>query len=175
MSSAIKGALFGATLTAMAMGSAAALAQEASPPVSGWRVECGGDGKTLQCVAVQRLVARENNQLVAQLAARLPDPGATPPPAGTPPVPVLIVQVPLGVSASDPILLKVDDGKEEKVPIQTCNSAGCFATLPLRGPFLASLHTGKAVKLAFQDTEKRTFNIDIPLLGFGLAFDKATK
>ena len=170
MSSAIKGALFGATLAAMAMGSAAALGQEASPPVSGWRVECGGDGKVLQCVAVQRLVARENNQLIAQLAARLSD--AT---AGTKPSPVLIVQAPLGISASEPIVLKVDDGKEEKVPIQTCNNAGCFATLPLQGAFLASLLSGKAVKLTFQASDKRTFAVDVPLLGFGVAFDKATK
>jgi invasion protein IalB len=63
----------------------------------------------------------------------------------------------------------------ERLPVQTCTNAGCIATMPLKDPFLASLRNGTTLKIALQDTNKRTINIDVPLLGFGLAFDKATK
>jgi invasion protein IalB len=53
----------------------AVLAQD--PPPSAWRVECTGDGKSLDCRAIQQMINREDKQLVAQLAARaLPDKSA---------------------------------------------------------------------------------------------------
>ena len=130
-----------------------------------WRVECGGDGKMLACHAIQQIVTREDNKLVAQAAARL----------GPDKAPVLVLQLPLGLNVSEPVLVKVDAGKEDKVPMQTCTNTGCFLSLPLKDPLLASLRTGQQLKLAVKDTNGRTINLDIPLLGFGLAFDKATK
>jgi len=145
--------------------------------VGAWRVECGGDGKVLECRAVQQLVTREDRQLVVQLVARLV-PEAKPVVATAAPAalaPVLTLQLPLGINVGEPLTLKVDDGKEEKVPLQTCTATGCFASVPLKEPLLAALRGGKQLKLALQDRDKRAINIDVPLLGFGLAFDKATK
>jgi len=45
-------------------------------------------------------------------------------------------------------------------------------SLPLKDPMLAAMRTGTTLKMSFQDTSKRTIAIDVPLLGFGLAFDK---
>lgn len=138
-----------------------AWAQEAS---AAWRVECSGDGKTLDCRAVQQMINREDKQVVVQLVARTaPDTKA----------PVLLIQLPLGISLADPIQLKVDNGAVEKVPVQTCTNAGCLATLPLKDPILAALRGGTTLKITVSDTNKRTINIDVPLLGFGLAYDKA--
>lgn len=142
-----------------------------------WRVECSGDGKVLDCRAVQQLVTREDRQLVVQLVARLV-PEAKPVVAAATPaamMPVLTLQLPLGINVGEPLVLKVDDGKEEKIPLQTCTATGCFASVPLKDPLLAALRGGKQLKLALQDSNKRVINIDVPLLGFGLAFDKATK
>ena len=168
---------------ALAVGFAgAASAQEA--PAGAWRVDCSGDGKTLDCRAVQQLVTREDKRLVVQLLAYTSSPEASKPADGKPtdakpPVaaggPVLQMQLPLGISVSDPVVFKIDNGKEERLPIQTCTNSGCFLTVPLKEPLLGALRTGTALKLALQDTSKRTINIDVPLLGFGLAFDKATK
>lgn len=41
-----------------------ALAQD--PPPSAWRVECVGDGKSLDCRAIQQMINREDKQLVVQ-------------------------------------------------------------------------------------------------------------
>ncbi len=138
-------------------------AQEVAP--NAWRVECSGDGKTIDCRAVQQLVAQENKQLVIQLTARL----------GPDKAPVLGLQLPLGINLAEPIQLKVDAGKEERFPVQTCTTAGCLLSIPLKDPLLASMRTGTLLKVIVFDANKRAITIDVPLLGFGLAFDKATK
>lgn len=165
-----------------------ALAQEATG--GAWRVDCSGDGKVLECRAVQQLLTREDSKLIVQLVARLaPDPAkaaepvkaadaksvAAAAPSPPPLVPTLAVQLPLGINVSEPVALKVDNGKEERVAVQTCTNTGCFLLMPLRDPMMASMRNGTLLKIAFQDTGKRTLNVEVPLLGFGLAYDKATK
>jgi invasion protein IalB len=142
---------------------APAVAQDAPP--AAWRVECTGDGKTLECRAVQQLVAQENKQLVIQLAARL----------GPDKAPTLALQLPLGINLAEPIQLKVDAAKDERHQVQTCTPAGCLLSIPLKDPLLASMRTGTQLKVTVFDTNKRAIAIDVPLLGFGLAYDKATK
>lgn len=156
-------ALF-ASLVAGLLTTAPSSAQDA--PVSGWRVECTSDGKILDCRAVQQMINRDDKQLVAQLTARVaPDTKA----------PSLTIQLPLGISLTEPVQLKVDNGAVEKLPVQTCTNAGCIVSIPLKDPFLASMRNGTTLKLTLQDPNKRTINIDVPLMGFSLAFDKATK
>jgi invasion protein IalB len=133
---------------------------------SGWRVECSGDGKTLDCRAVQQMINRDEKQLVVQLVARLnPETKA----------PTLGMQLPLGINLAEPVQVKVDNGTAEKYPVQTCTAAGCFVTFPLKDPLLASMRTGTTLRITVFDTNKRPITIDVPLLGFGLAYDKATK
>ncbi len=141
-----------------------ASAQDA--PISGWRVECTSDGKALDCRAVQQMINREDKQLVAQLTARI---------APETKAPSLTIQLPLGISLTEPVQLKVDNGAVERLPVQTCTNAGCVVSMPLKDPFLASLRNGTTLKVTLQDPNKRAINIDVPLMGFGLAFDKATK
>ena len=128
-----------------------------------WRVDCSGDGKTLDCRAIQQMINRDDKQLVAQLAARVaPDKSA-----------VLLIQLPLGISLTEPVQLKVDNGTAERYPVQTCTNVGCIVSVPLKDPLMAAMRTGTLLKISIQDTNKRTINFDVPLLGFGLAFDKA--
>ncbi|HEX9554969.1 MAG TPA: invasion associated locus B family protein [Reyranella sp.] len=129
-----------------------------------WRVECVGDGKTLDCRAIQQMINREDKQLVAQLSARV---------AADTKAAVLLIQLPLGISLTEPVQLKVDNGAVERQPVQTCTNVGCIVSVPLKDPLLAAMRSGTTLKMSFQDTNKRTITIDVPLLGFGLAFDKA--
>ncbi len=129
-----------------------------------WRVECVGDGKILPCQAIQQLLNQEK-KLVAQAAVVL-TPDKTP---------MLTLQLPLGLNVSEPVVVRVDTSNEEKLRMQTCTNSGCFVVVPLKDPLLASLRTGQQLKVAVKDTTARTINIDLSLLGFGLAFDKVTK
>ena len=138
-----------------------ALAQDVP---AAWRVECAGDGKTLDCRAIQQMINREDKQLVAQLSTRI---------AADTKAPVLLIQLPLGISLTEPVQLKVDNGITERQPVQTCTNVGCIVSVPLKDPMLTAMRGGTTLKMSFQDTSKRTIAIDVPLLGFGLAFDKA--
>jgi invasion protein IalB len=85
----------------------------------------------------------------------------------------MIVQLPLGVNVAEPVLLKVDNGAPEKQSIQTCTNVGCFIAMTVADKFLAAMRTGSEIKLTVQDANKKPVEMGLPLLGFGLAFDKA--
>jgi invasion protein IalB len=139
-------------------------AEAEDPPPAAWRVECAGDGKTLECRALQSLVNREDNkQLVALISVR------TPPDTKTP---VMMLQLPLGLNVAEPVQIKIDNGPVDKQPIQTCTNNGCFVGLQLNDKMVAALRSGTLLKITMQDSNKRSLNLDVPLLGFGLALDK---
>jgi invasion protein IalB len=151
-----------AGLTAASSQSAPAPAPENAP--AAWRVECSGDGKTLDCRALQQIFHRETRQLLVSLLVR---------PAADGKSGAMIVQLPLGVNVAEPVLLKVDNGAPEKQSIQTCTNVGCFIVMTVADKFLAAMRTGSEIKITVQDANKKPVEMGLPLLGFGLAFDKA--
>lgn len=150
----------GAALVLAATGSA--LAQDAA--VAAWRVECTGDGKTLDCRAVQQLYQRDTRQLVISLLVRK---GSDPKGAH------MTIQLPLGLNLTEPILLKVDNGPAEKSPIQTCTNIGCFVSMNANDKLVAAMRSGHEIKITVYDASKKPIEMSVPLLGFGIAFDKA--
>lgn len=157
-------------VAAMAWGSLTAASAQTAPtqppdaPPAAWRVECSGDGKTLECRAVQQVYHRESRQLLVSLAVK---------PAADGKTGAMIVQLPLGLNLTEPIMLKVDNGAPEKQAIQTCNNVGCFIAMTINDKLLAAMRTGSELKVTMQDANKKPVDIGLPLLGFGLAFDKA--
>ena len=104
----------------------------AAQDVAAWRVECASDGKTLDCRAVQQLFQRETRQLVlAILVRKAPDPKAA----------AITIQLPLGLSLTDPVVMKVDNGQPERQPIQTCTNVGCFVTFTANDKLVARTPT----------------------------------
>lgn len=157
-------------VAAMAWGGLTAAIAQAAPaqppeaPTAAWRVECSGDGKTLECRAVQQVFQRESRQLVVSLAVK---------PAADGKTGAMIAQLPLGLNLTEPIILKVDNGATEKQAIQTCTNVGCFIAMTIADKFLAAMRTGNELKVTMQDANKKPVDIGLPLLGFSLAFDKA--
>jgi invasion protein IalB len=136
----------------------AAPAQEAAA----WRVECTGDGKTLDCRAVQQLFHRESRQLLIAVLVRRPDAKST----------QMAIQLPLGLNLTEPIQVKVDNGPAERQPIQTCTNSGCFVSMPVNEKQVAIMRGGHEFKVTVQDSSKKSIELSLPLLGFGLAYDK---
>jgi invasion protein IalB len=129
-----------------------------------WRVECTGDGKTLDCRAVQQLFQRDTRQLlVSMLVRKAPDPKAA----------LVTLQLPLGLNLTEPVQLKVDNGQPERHSIQTCTNIGCFVTMTAGERLVAAMRSGTEIKIAVQDANKNPIEMALPLLGFGIAFDKA--
>jgi len=135
--------------------------------VAAWRVECTGDGKVLDCRAVQQLFQRIPNQgdrlLVALLVRRTADPKA---PAQ------MTMQLPLGLNLTEAVQVKVDNGATERQPIQTCTNIGCFVSMAINDKFVAAMRSGKDLKVIVQGPDKKPVEMSLPLLGFGLAFDR---
>jgi invasion protein IalB len=152
-----------ATATLMQVGGLSA--QGAEPPAA-WRVECVGDGKLLECRAIQQVVQRDARQQLIPLATAAVrfDPQAK----GA----AMSILLPLGLNLTEPVLIKVDNGPVEKQPIQTCNNSGCLVTLTANDKLLAAMRAGTDLKLTVQDASKKSIEIALPLLGFGLAYDK---
>src|SRR5438094_5265134 len=134
-----------------------------SPPAA-WRVECTGDGKTLDCRAVQQVFHRESRQLLLSVAVR---------PAADGKSGALVMTLPLGLNLTEPVLLKIDNGTPEKQSIQTCTNVGCFVAMTLTDKLIAAMRAGSDLKVTVQDASKKPIEMGLPLLGFGLAFDKA--
>src|SRR3984893_8226126 len=156
-------------IAAMAMAGALTLtlagavsAQSPETPAA-WRVECTGDGKTLECRAIQQIFQRDTRQLVASVAVRY----APEAKAG-----IMSILCPLGLTLPEPVLIKVDNGPPERQPIQTCNNSGCLVTMTTPDKFLAAMRTGTDLKLTVQDASKKPIDMTLPLLGFGIAYDK---
>jgi invasion protein IalB len=148
----------------MPAGNLSAQAPEGGP--AAWRVECAGDGKSLECRAIQQIFQRDARQQVSSLAtvvARF-TPEAK---AG-----VLTILLPLGLNLTEPILIKVDNGAPERQSIQTCNNGGCLVTMTMNDKFLATMRTGTDLKITVQDASKKPIELSLPLLGFGIAYDK---
>jgi invasion protein IalB len=129
-----------------------------------WRVECSGDGKTLDCRAVQQLFQRDTRQLlISMLVRKAPDPKAA----------LVTLQLPLGLNLTEPVQIKVDNGQPERQPIQTCTNTGCFVSMTANERLVTAMRSGTELKLTVQDANKNPIEMALPLLGFGIAFDKA--
>jgi invasion protein IalB len=85
----------------------------------------------------------------------------------------MILQLPLGLNLTEPVLIKVDNGQPERQAIQTCTNVGCFVAMPVADKLLAAMRSGGQLHVTVQDSTKKPVDMSLPLLGFGLAFDKA--
>jgi invasion protein IalB len=152
--------LAAAALTLISLGPLAAQTPGPAP----WRVECGGDGKTLECGAIQRIVNADTKQPLAALVVHF-----------APELKAASMQIllPLGLNLTEPVGIRVDNGPPERQPIQTCNNGGCLVVLTVPDKFLAAMRTGTDLKLTLQDFNKKPVELAFPLLGFGIAYDKA--
>jgi invasion protein IalB len=63
-------------------------------PPAAWRVECAGDGKTLDCRAVQQIFHRETRQLLVSVAVRPAPDGKSG---------AMIMTLPLGLNLTEPV------------------------------------------------------------------------
>jgi invasion protein IalB len=70
------------------------------------------------------------------------------------------------------MLIRVDQGNPERLAIQTCTPTGCYAGSPLSDKLLEAMRTGKQLIIAFQNNNKQTVSVDLPLTGFPPVYDK---
>ncbi len=134
-----------------------------APP--GWNVRCGSVSRDapLECAMEQTAVLSKTGQLIILVNIRVP--------ADTR-APVALVQLPLGLNLPGGAKLQVDDGKATDLQIQTCENRGCYAGTTIAPDLLAALKSGKQLKVSFQNLNKETITIPMPLTDFAAAYEK---
>jgi invasion protein IalB len=136
-----------------------------APAQPGWAARCSSPSRDapLECAMEQNAYLTKTGQLVVLVNIRVP---------GDTRAPVALVQLPLGLNLQAGAKFQVDDGKSADLPIQTCESRGCYASLPISPETLNALRSGKQLKIIFQDLAKETIAIPLSLNDFATAYDK---
>lgn len=131
----------------------------------GWVVRCTSVSRDapLECAMEQNAVLTKTGQTIVLINIRIAPDTRTP---------VALLQLPLGLNLPIGAKLQVDDGKTVDLQIQTCENRGCYASTPIAPDLLATLRSGKQLKVSFQNMAKETIAIPMPLGDFAAAYDK---
>ncbi|MGY4369917.1 invasion protein IalB [Bradyrhizobium sp. LB1.3] len=131
---------------------------------AGWVVRCTSVSRDapLECAMEQNAVLTKTGQTIVLINIRIAPDTRTP---------VALLQLPLGLNLPG-AKLQVDEGKTVDLPIQTCENRGCYASTPIAPDLLATLRSGKQLKVSFQNMAKETIAIPMPLGDFAAAYDR---
>lgn len=136
-----------------------------TPPAPGWAARCGSVSRDapLECAIEQNAVLPRTGQLVIAVNIRVPADTHTP---------SALIQLPLGLNIPNGAKLQVDDGKAADMQIQTCEARGCYAGTTIAPDLLAAMKSGKQLKISFQNLNKETLTVPLPLADFAAAYEK---
>jgi invasion protein IalB len=136
-----------------------------NPPQPGWVARCASVARDapLECAVEQNAVLPRTGQLVIAVNIRVPAETRAP---------SALVQLPLGLNIPAGAKLQVDDGTAVEMPVQTCEARGCYAGTAVAPELLAAMKTGKQLKVSFQNLNKETLTVPLPLADFAAAYEK---
>ncbi|HYW64935.1 MAG TPA: invasion associated locus B family protein [Bradyrhizobium sp.] len=137
----------------------------AQNPPPGWVVRCASVARDapLECAVEQNAVLPRTGQLVIAVNIRVPAESRAP---------SALIQLPLGLNIPAGAKLQVDDGKAVDLPVQTCEARGCYAGTAVAPELLAAMKSGKQLKVSFQNLNKETLTVPLPLTDFAAAYEK---
>jgi invasion protein IalB len=140
-------------------------AAASTPPAPGWVARCGSASRDapLECAIEQNAVLPRTGQLVIAVNIRVPADTHTP---------SALIQLPLGLNIPNGAKLQVDDGKAVDLQVQTCEARGCYAGTTIAPDLLAAMKSGKQLKISFQNLNKETLTVPLPLADFAAAYEK---
>jgi invasion protein IalB len=136
-----------------------------APPAPGWVARCGSVSRDapLECAIEQNAVLPRTGQLVIAVNIRVPADTHTP---------SALIQLPLGLNIPNGAKLQVDDGQAVDLQVQTCEARGCYAGTTIAPDLLGAMKSGKQLKVSFQNLNKETLTVPLPLADFAAAYEK---
>ena len=87
------------------------------------------------------------------------------------PVAVMLFMVPLGTILPPGMTLKVDAGKEIKIPYQQCRKEGCLVRVAVDKERIDKIKTGKSMLVGYMAPNGKGNVAQVSLNGFAQAFD----
>jgi invasion protein IalB len=134
---------------------------QTQPPT--WRVACDNSGKDFDCRVSQTIFLQKTGQrllsVVVHRASKAEDPA-------------LMLHLPHGLFLPAGTTIQIDQGKLENLVIQTCDDKGCYAGAPVTKDILSALQKAEKLNVTFQDLQKQTITVPMPLAGFAEAYQK---
>jgi invasion protein IalB len=136
-----------------------------TPAQPGWTARCTSASREapLECAIEQTAVISKTGQLLVLINIRVTSDTRTP---------IALLQLPLGLNLPGGAKVQIDEGKATELQIQTCENRGCFAGTSIAPGLLADLKSGKQLKVSFQNLNKETITVAMPLNDFASAYDK---
>ena len=83
-----------------------------------------------------------------------------------------MLHLPHGLFLPAGITVQIDQGKVENLVVQTCDDKGCYAGAPIAKDMLATMQKAEKLIVTFQDLQKQTITVPMPLAGFAEAYQK---
>lgn len=137
-----------------------------------WRRQCDPprNGRPETCFILQKLVNKDNNQVIMTVAVAY---------LGEKQIPAVVLTVPLGVFLPPGLNFAIADAPPVKVVVETCTEQGCRGGTPLSDEMLAAMRKGTKAEVTVviqpPDGKRRTLNLPISLNGFTAGFASLKK
>lgn len=138
----------------------------AKKPSSPWLVQCGSIGEKNQrfCRIQNSIKFKKTGQRLLGVVIQAQD---------KEPKIAMQLSLPHGLYLPAGVIFKVDEGKEARLVIETCNPEGCYASTGMDENLLETMKKGTEMLVAFQaNTNKEQITIPVSLKGFSSAFTK---
>ena len=140
-------------------GSTPQAAQKGAPA---WLLKCDSAAAGFDCRASQTIVMQTGQKLLT-VTVRRPSKAEGP---------ALMLNLPHGVFLPAGATVQVDKDKPMTLPIQTSDPHGAYAGSPIARELLAAMQKSEKLTVSFQDLQKRTITVPVPLAGFADAYQK---
>ena len=84
----------------------------------------------------------------------------------------IVVALPHGVFLPAGAVIKIDDGAEQKMVIQTSDANGAYAGMAISDEMLAAMKKGQRLVIGFKTAQQQDLAIPVTLIGFTAAYNK---
>lgn len=135
----------------------------AAAPPKLWMLQCSGAAQGLDCRVVQTLIVQGTGRRLLSVIVRRAAKGEPP---------GLMLQLPHGLYLPAGATFQIDKGKVEPLQVQTCDDKGCYAGFPVAPAMLQQMQGATTMTVTFQNLEKQTISVNVPMAGFASSYDK---
>ena len=124
-----------------------------------WLVSCTNTGSegSLTCEMSQSVVMSDSGARILTATVR---------PGADPTRPTLLMTLPHGLFLPAGVVLAIDGGRRDPLPIETCDAAGCYLGLVIEPDLLAALEKGAELHVLMESLQRQEIDLTLTLDGF---------
>lgn len=121
-----------------------------------WSKRCN-EATPPYCEIFQRIIIKESGQRLLEFAIGKPE-GASEAQAA--------LILPLGITMTQGVVLKIDDGELHNAAVRTCGDNGCLVMMGFPDSVVDSMKVGKVLAVGFLGSDGKQITVPLSLVGF---------